>query len=60
MNTQCNESEMEKIEKKLNRIWKIIKDRENLSTLQLEQMLFVVTLREVKLCALHRSGKNLI
>lgn len=32
---------------------------ENLSKLQLEHMLFVVTLKEVKLCALHRSGKAL-
>ena len=59
MNTQCKESELGKMEKKLNRIRKRIEDKEILSKLQLEHMLFVVTLKEVKLCALHRSGKVL-
>ncbi len=47
MNTQCKESELGKMEKKLNRIRKRIEDKENLSKLQLEQMLFVVTALDV-------------
>ena len=46
MNTQCKESELGKMEKKLNRIRKRIEDKEILSKLQLEHMLFVVTLKE--------------
>ena len=57
MNIQCKESELGKIEKKLNRIRKRIEDKENLSKLQLEQMLFVVTLKEVKLCAYIDQGR---
>ena len=59
MNTQCKESELGKMEKKLNRIRKRIEDKKNPSKLQLEHMLFVVTLKEVKLCALHRLEKVL-
>ncbi len=61
MNTKCKQSArvLRMIEKKLDRIWNSLEDKENLSKLQLQQMLFAVTLKEVKLCALHRSGKAL-
>ena len=45
------------IEKKLKRISEGMEDKENLSKLQLEQMLLAVTLFETKFYALDRSFK---
>jgi hypothetical protein len=45
------------IEQKLGRIWNSLENKENLSKLQVEQMLLAVTLFETKFYGLDRSEK---